>query len=376
MGEALSVLGRLESAPRRGVESERQLQSPSRDPTCRRPDAADASSGVPKPMPEHDYYERLGVARSASSDQIKKAYRTLARKYHPDVNPGDKKAEARFKEIQAAYDVLSDKEKRSLYDRFGTAAFEGMGAPGPGARAGEWGFRQAGPAGEVFDFGEFLGPGGFTHADTEGGLEGGGIFELLGRLRGARTGRRPSGSKQGRNIEATLTIPFQTAVQGGETTIEIERKAGHRETLVVRIPPGTEPGVRLRLRGQGEPGEGGSPAGNLTVTVAVEPHPYFTREGRDLFLDLPVTVSEAVLGAKIDVPTLGGMKTLTIPPGSSSGQKLRVRGQGVPSSGGKAAGDLFVVLKIVVPKSVDERGRSLIREFDERNPMNPRKGLW
>lgn len=325
-------------------------------------------------MPDRDYYEVLGVARDASPEAIKKAYRALARKYHPDVNPGDKTAEASFKEAQTAYDILSDAEKRSLYDRFGQAAFEGMAAAGPRAGASEW-TTQYGTGGQGFeniDFSQFFGRG----AGTEEAA-GGGIFEeILGRMRGGRTGRRPAGARQGRSVEAQVTIPFLTAARGGETTIAIEREDHRHETLVVKIPPGIQTGAKLRLRGQGEGGERGAPPGDLTVTVTVEPHPYFTREGRDLFVDVPISVAEGVLGAKVDVPSLDGLKSLTIPPGSSSGQKLRLRGQGLPAAGGKTAGDLFVVLKVVVPKTVDEESRRLIAEFSERNPSNPRAGLW
>jgi DnaJ-class molecular chaperone len=144
----------------------------------------------------------------------------------------------------------------------------------------------------------------------------------------------------------------------------------------VKIPPGIESGAKLRLRGQGEAGEKGGPRGDLTILVTVEPHPYFTREGRNLIVEVPITVSEAILGARIDVPTLDGKKALTIPPGTSSGQKLRLRGQGVPASGGKPEGDLLLVIKIVVPKNVDETSRKLISEFAERNPQNPREGTW
>jgi DnaJ-class molecular chaperone len=328
-------------------------------------------------MPQRDYYEVLGVARDASPDAIKKAYRGMARKYHPDVNPGDKKSEEKFKEAQQAYDVLSDAEKRSLYDRYGHAAFEGVTAPGPRSGASEWTARQAGPGGghETFDFSQFFGPGAGTVEADEGA--GGGIFEeLIGRMRGGRGGRRPAGPRPGRSVEAHLTIPFVTAVRGGETTIEIQREDNRRESLVVKIPPGIETGAKLRLRGQGEPGEKGAPPGDLTITVTVEPHAYFTREGRNLSVEVPITVGEAVLGAKIDAPTLDGLKSLTIPPGSSSGLKLRLKGQGVPASGAKPAGDLFVVLKLAVPKSVDDRSRELIKEFSERNPYNPRAGLW
>jgi curved DNA-binding protein len=330
-------------------------------------------------MADRDYYEVLGVARDATPDQIKKAYRGQARKHHPDVNPGDKKAEEMFKEAQSAYDVLSDPEKRALYDRYGTAAFEGMGATGPRTRASEWTARHAGPGAETFDFSQFFGPGFDPEGGTLGGAgaEGTGLFDdLIGRIRGSRSSRRTGARRRGRPIEAHLVIPFEAAVKGGETTIEVQRSDGRHERLSVKIPPGTEPGARLRLRGQGEKLDENAEAGDLIVTVSVDPHPYFTREGRDLLLDVPVTVDEAILGAKIDVLTLNGLKILAIPPGSSSGQKLRLRGQGVPAYGDKPAGDLFVLIKVLVPKSVDDRSRELIKEFADRNRMNPREGLW
>lgn len=321
-------------------------------------------------MPDRDYYDILGVARNAKADQIKKAYRALARKHHPDVNPGDKTAEAKFKEVQTAYDILSDPEKRAMYDQFGHAAFEGMGSAGPRSGASEWA-AQAGPGFESFDFSQFFGPGAAATAEDPGG---GGIFEeLLGRVRG---GRRATGPRPGRTTEARLTIPFLTAVLGGETSIELTRDGGQRESLVVKIPPGTEPGARLRLKGRGEPGSRGAPSGDLIIEVDVDPHPYFQREGRDLSVEVPIGVAEAILGAKVEAPTLTGSKTLTIPPGSSTGQRLRLRGQGVPARAGKAEGDLYVTLKVVVPKSVDDASRDLIRQFAERNPQRPRDGLW
>lgn len=336
-------------------------------------------------MPDRDYYEVLGVARDASADAIKKAYRTQARKYHPDVNPGDKKAESRFKEVQQAYDILSDPEKRALYNNYGNAAFEGATA-GPRAGAHEWTARQAGPGSgydQSFDFNDFFGAGGAAGPGAgagEGDQGGGGIFEeLLGRMRGGGgRGRqqRPTGPRPGRNVEAHLTIPFITAIRGGETQFEIEREDGKRESLAVKVPSGIESGAKLRLRGQGEPGEQGGPRGDLTIHVEVEPHPYFTRDGRNLSVEVPISVSEATLGAKIEVPTLDGTKTLPVPAGTSSGQKLRLRGQGVPEAGGKPAGDLFLIPKIVVPKKLDETSQRLLQEFAERNPQHPREGIW
>ena len=324
-------------------------------------------------MADRDYYEVLGVPRDATP-AVKKAYRALARKHHPDVNPGDKKSEAKFKEAQSAYDVLSDAEKRSVYDRYGHAGFAGMAAAGPRAGAAEWAARGAGPNVDSFDFSEFFGPGG--PAVEEGG--GGGVFEeLLGKFRGAR-GRKPGGAvgpRPGRNLEAHLAIPFMTAVRGGETQIEVDRD-GRRESLTVKIPPGIESGAKLRLRGQGEAGEKGAAAGDLIIHLNVQPHAYFTRDGRNLNVEVPISLVEAVLGAKVDVPAVDGLRGLTIPPGSSGGQKLRLRGQGLPASGETPAGDLFVTLKVVVPKTVDEESRRLIREFGERNPMKPRDALW
>ncbi len=331
---------------------------------------------VVRTMAERDYYEVLGVARDATPEAIKKAYRGLARKLHPDVNPGDKTAEAKFKEVQQAYDILSEPEKRSRYDRFGDAAFEGMAAAGPRAGAQDFTFRFGEPGFENVDFSQFfgsMGRGGHAATDEEDETGGGGLFEdLLGRMRSGRPGR----PRAGRPMEAHLTIPFLTAVRGGETTIEVQRADGQTETLVVKIPPGVETGSKVRLKGRGEPGPKGAPAGDLIIRLTVQPHPYFRREGRDLIVEVPITVGEAILGAKIDVPSPDGLKSLTIPAGTSSGQKLRLRGQGVPASGGLPAGDLFVVLKIVVPKKVDEESRRLIEEFSRRNPYNPRAGLW
>jgi curved DNA-binding protein len=325
-------------------------------------------------MPERDYYEVLGVARDATPEAIKKAYRVLARKHHPDVNPGDKTAEAKFKEVQQAYDVVSDADKRARYDRYGDAAFEGMAAAGPrtGASNFTFHFGEPGSGAENIDFSQFFGNMGGSAVDEE--EAGGGLFEdLLGRMRtGGRTGR----ARSGRPMEAPLSIPFLTAIRGGETTIELQRGGGRTETLVVKIPPGVETGSKLRLKGRGEPGGKGAPAGDLTIVITVEPHPYFRREGRDLLVDVPITVGEAILGARVDVPAPDGLKSLAIPAGTSSGQKLRLRGQGLPASGSKPAGDLFVVIKIVVPKGVDDESRQLIEEFSRRNSYQPRAGLW
>jgi DnaJ-class molecular chaperone len=194
----------------------------------------------------------------------------------------------------------------------------------------------------------------------------------MGRVRGGKPGRQ----RGGRTLEAGLAIPFLTAVKGGETTIEIQRATGKTESLVVKIPPGIDTGAKLRLKGQGEPGAKGAPAGDLTITIEVQPHTYYKRDGQNLQIEVPIGVAEAILGAKVEIPALEGMKSLTIPPGSSSGQKLRLKGQGIPATAGKPGGDLFVVLKVVVPRQIDATSRRLIEEFSEANPQNPRAGLW
>lgn len=323
-------------------------------------------------MPARDYYEVLGIPRDATADQVKKAYRKLARQHHPDVNPGDKGAEAKFKEAQSAYDVLSDVEKRKRFDTYGQAAFEGGASTGPRSGATEWSARQGsgGPGFENVDFSQYFGGG----AEPDGG----GVFEeLLGRFGGGRSQSRRAGPRRGEDLEATLEVPFATAVQGGTTQIALSRDDGTHDTVSIKIPAGTDTGTKLRLKGRGGPGGQSAPAGDLTVTVTVQRHPYFTRDADNLTIEVPIALDEAVLGAKIDVPTLSGTKvTVPVPAGTSSGQKLRVRGKGVPARDPIPAGDMFVVLKVIVPKNVEEPGRELIRQFAELHPQRPREGLW
>ena len=287
------------------------------------------------------------------------------------MNPGDKTAETHFKEVQQAYDVLSDQEKRARYDQFGHAGIDGMAAAGARPGGPEWATHYGQPGYETIDLSDlFSNLRGGTHEEAPAGES----------SRTSSAGCAPAGPPASGPADAgwkpISRIPFLTAVRGGETTIQVDRGAGKSESLVVKIPPGIDTGAKLRLKGQGEPGTKGSPPGDLTITVQVETHPYFTREGRNLSVEVPITAAEAILGAKIDVPTLNAMKSLTIPPGSSSGQKLRLKGQGIPASAGKPEGDLYVILKVVVPKSVDATSRRLIQEFAERNPLNPRAGIW
>ena len=318
-------------------------------------------------MPARDYYDVLGISRSATADEVKKAYRKLARSHHPDLNPGDKAAEAKFKEAQSAYDILGDPEKRKQYDTYGHAAFEG-GSAGPRAGAAEWAARQGPSGGPEVDFSQFFG-GGAESAEH-------GMFDdILGRF-GVRGGRR-AGPTRGRDLEASLAIPFTTAVLGGSTSITLSRADGTPESLSIKIPPGSDDGTKLRLKGRGEPGDAGAKPGDLTIVIEVERHPYFERDGDNVRVEVPISIDEAALGAKVEVPTLAGTRVaVPVPAGSDSGRKLRVRGKGVPARGNHPAGDLLVSLKVVAPKNLDEAGKLMLREFAEKYPSQPRDGLW
>ena len=301
-----------------------------------------------------DYYEVLGVQKSASEEEIKKAYRKLAREFHPDRNPGDKKAEGKFKEVQEAYDVLSDQTKRSQYDRFGRVGPDGGGG-GPGGQGFQWGgpggFQQVDP-GEAADiFRQFFGGGAGGAADL------GDIEELMGkRGRGRSRGRRAAPAPE---VESEVAIPFVTAALGGTINIQVDGRE-----LSVKIPAGVTDGQALRLQGQAPGG------GNLKLVLRIQPHPYFRREGNNVILEVPLSVSEAILGTKVDVPTLDSSKlSVKVPPGTSSGARLRLRGKGI------AGGDQFIEIKVVIPSSVDDRGRQLIEEFSRLHPHNPRAGL-
>ena len=334
-------------------------------------------------MKKRDYYEVLGVAKGASEAEIKKAYRRLARKLHPDVNPGDKSAQKKFQEVQEAYDVLHDAEKRRAYDRFGHA-----GRPGPG-------FEGAGPG----PGGGFSGGGpGFEGAPFEGfHFEGGDLGDLFGNLFGGRA--RATGPQKGEDSSGTIEIPFREAVLGGTTSLSLRREkecpecggTGRKgrdvcpicrgrgriaevENVRIKIPEGTEDGGVIRVPGKGGPGARGGPVGDLFVTVRVTPHPYFERRGDDIHGVVPVTVKEAYAGAEIDVPTIRGTLRAKIPPGTR-GQRLRLRGQGVRNPRTGQTGDHIYTIRVVVPPAVTPAGLDAATLLDSLYEDPVRKDL-
>jgi molecular chaperone DnaJ len=313
-------------------------------------------------MAKRDYYEVLGVSKGASEADVKKAYRRLARKLHPDVNPGDKAAQKRFQEVQEAYEVLKDVEKRRAYDRFGHAG------PGPA------GFEPRGPGG-----GPGFGAGFSGGAPFEGiHFEGGDFGDLFGNLFG---GRRPSGPQPGEDLRGQIVIPFRDSVLGGTASLSLRREkpcptchgtgrtgktvcatcrgegvVAESERVRIKIPEGTDDGGTIRVPGKGAPGAAGGPVGDLYVTVRVAPHPYFERHGNDIHGIVPITVKEAYAGAEIEVPTIHGMMRAKIPPGTQGRQKFRLRGKGVKDPRTGATGDHLYTVRIMVPKTQTPAG--------------------
>jgi DnaJ-class molecular chaperone len=335
-------------------------------------------------MAKRDYYDVLGVSRNATADEIKKAHRKLARQYHPDMNKSNNPATTeKFKEVQEAYDVLSDPEKRKAYDQFGHAGVDG----GVGAGAG-------GPGGDPFEAfrrGAGRGPGNgrrqwrpnpnvtvedFDPSDFGAGGNFGDIFEQLFGARGGAGGARPGARgrpqpiepARGEDVEHSVTLTFAQAARGTTLPLQISRD-GKVETIEVKIPAGVKDGSRVRIKGRGQQMSGGE-AGDLYIVTQVQPHPYFRRDGLDILVDLPVSAYEAMLGTKVEVPTLEGPVTLTVPPGASSGAKLRVKGRGIQR--GEEKGDQLVVVKVVVPKSLDEEAKELVRQLEAKAPVNAR----
>jgi DnaJ-class molecular chaperone len=310
-----------------------------------------------------EYYATLGVARTASDEEIRRAYRELARKYHPDLHPDDAGAKKQFQEVQQAFEVLNDPKKREQYDRFG-AGFESM-------RGGPGGPQPSGPGGPPFDFdiNEIFGGG----ATSQGG---GGFADLFRQFGGGRreNTRQKAPPQRGTDIEHEITVPFATAVLGGEAAISIQRAGGKIETLQVRVPTGIEDGKKIRLRGQGNPSGHGGDDGDILLTVHVAPHPVFSRAGSRLDVTVPITLAEAIEGAKIDVPTPHGTVSLAIPPGTSSGKKLRLKGQGIRPAN-KSAGDLYVELQITLPEGLSAEDQATIARLARRPGDDPRNAI-
>jgi curved DNA-binding protein len=327
-------------------------------------------------MAKRDYYEVLGVGRSASDEEIRRAHRKLAKQYHPDRNRNDKSAEARFREVQEAYEILSDKDKRAIYDKFGHSDGPGTWQRGP---TGQRVYHYAGDTGQSVDFGnleeifEFFSGG-------RGGQRGGSGFEDLfngfsgfgGRQ--TRTARRPV-SADGQDAEQAVELTFEQAIHGTQVELQLLKTDGaarSRETITVKIPPGVDDGQRIRVRGKGQSGTGSGRSGDLYIVCRVRPHPYFRREGANIVLDVPISITEAALGTRIDLPTIDGISTVTIPPGTASGTKLRLKGKGVRTSRDSGRGDQFVLIRIVPPKSLTSEEKRLLEQLSDTLSEDPR----
>jgi molecular chaperone DnaJ len=405
-----------------------------------------------------DYYDILGVKKSASAEDIRKAFRKLARKYHPDVNPGDKGAEEKFKVLSEANDVLSDPKKRKIYDQLGfysdnidPATADAYARAGGGAGGGATDFQggfpggqpgSAGGQGQNFDFSGFdfsdLFEGSGAARSRKSGNAGGGFKDIFSGMFGGRGAAAQEVPEPGSDLEYQVNVPFWTAIRGGVMRLNITRQevcgtchgngytespgkcpecggtgqitqTGGRmkfnttcprchgtgknistcptchgvgtvektEPLEVRIKAGTRDGQRIRIPGKGNAGSHGQPPGDLYAIIRAGDHPIFHREGDDIHLTVPVSITEAALGAKVEVPTIDGRAMLKIPPGTQSGQKLRLREKGVPSATKEGArGDEIVEIKTAVPMPHDERSKEILRELAKLNPEDPRAELW
>jgi len=382
---------------------------------------------------KRDYYDLLGVSKGAKDDEVRKAYRKLARKYHPDLNPGDKAAEEKFKQVQEAYDVLSDSKKRQVYDQYGFYS-DNIPHGGPGHGGAQPGMDFGG-----FDFSEFLNQQRRGAEPGGAGGGGGGFRDIFSQFFGGGRGREQAlEPERGSDLEYGLNIGFWEAIRGTQIRLNVARQvtcetcggigtsggtsqvcpecdgsgqvtqmAGAMkftltcprcdgkgrlknvcptchgdgrislgETVDTRIPPGVPPGARLRVAGKGNSGLLGGPPGDLYITVRVEPHPFFRRDGDDIEIQVPVTVTEAGLGAKIEVPTIDGRALLKVPQGTKNGQKFRLREKGVVNTRKGTRGDQIIEVTIQAPKVHDERTKEILRELAHLNPEDPRQELW
>lgn len=324
-------------------------------------------------MPE-DYYKTLGISRSATDDEIHRAYRDLARKYHPDLNPDDNAAKTKFQEIQQAYEILKDPKKREMFDHYG-AGFESMSGGGPGgpSAGGPWrphpGATPGGANYTEFDFRDIFG--------EQGPTDGGGFADLFRQFTGGREspqqGREPNRPTRGNDIQHQLEVPFRTSISGGSAQLNIRRPNGKVETIDVKIPAGIEAGKKIRVRGQGDAAPPGGKPGDILISIRVAPHPAYTRQDLDLVAQVPITLSEAIFGAKIDVPTPKGTITLTVPKSTSSGKRLRVKGHGVETK--DKCGDLYAEIQIVLPENIDEETLAKLKETHLPERADPRSNL-
>ncbi len=312
-------------------------------------------------MAERDYYEVLGVAKSASDAELKRAYRAKAKKYHPDHNPDNPAAEQKFKEVQEAYEVLKDKEARSKYDRFGHSGFA------PGTHAGEW--RSAPGAQRVY-----------TWSGSEAaGIDFGGMEDLLRGFGGGFGGGSPRRAPAAQppvdlDIRTDAHIAFDDAISGTTIEMQLTDGDGSRQTLSVKIPRGVRNGQTIRLRGKGSSTTDGR-RGEVLITVRINPHKYFRRDDDDIFLDLPLNVAEAALGATVEVPTLDGPTAVTIPPGTAGGTKLRLKAKGVANQKTGRRGHQYLVIHIVPPKELSDEQRQWFEKIRDSLGDNPRSSL-
>ncbi|MEX2185868.1 MAG: J domain-containing protein [Pirellulales bacterium] len=325
---------------------------------------------------DEDYYNILDVPRSASQADIQKAYRKLARKYHPDVNPDDATAKDKFQKVQRAFEVLNDAKKREMYDRYGSG-FEQAGQGGPQGGPFQWrtsgGGTSGSPGGQEFDFNNIFG-----EQFGEGGGGGGGFADIFRKFAGgggaAGAAAAKGGPRRGADLQHEVTVPLATAVKGGEIEFSVLRENGKQETIRAKVPAGIEDGKKIRLRGQGGAAPRRGQAGDIIVAIRVATHPCYTRRGNHLEVKVPVTLAEAALGAKVDVPTPDGTVTLTVPPATSSGKRLRLKGRGIAPKG-KTPGDLFAEIQIVLPERLDDAAIEAIRKLAALGPEGPRDDL-